>query len=347
MANKIIVHACGGTGIKVADKVINNVAILGDGFSDIDIKYIDTSRADISKIEHDPKAFWHIKSAEFGKDTLSGSGSERRHVSKEISGDIANYLNHYNLQNYHAGEYHLVVFSASGGSGGVIGSLIVKELLSENMPVVAIVVGDSSNGLSAINTLNTLAGLNNIANKAKKPLNIMYVNNKDFAENGILSGIDNANKAIFSSLSVLSLFLSGDNEALDNQDLSNIIDQSNYKTINIQPGLYALSTFSGKSTLPQGAIPTVARTLTIAGVSPDIGIQLLHHKSGIVTSENANKIFGKQYPLHLVSSANLFSVETMNLKTVTDEYYNMMHKIEVQHVEGTSESDESDDGLVF
>lgn len=347
MANKIIVHACGGTGIKVADKVVNNVATLGDGFSDIVIRYVDTSKADISKIEHDPKAFWHIKSAEFGKDTLSGSGSERRHASKEISGDIKNYLNHFSIHEHGTGEYHLVIFSASGGSGGVIGSLIIKSLLAENMPVVSIVVGDSSNGLSAINTLNTLAGLNNIANKAKKPLNIMYVNNKDFADNGILSGIENANKAIFSSLSVLSLFLSGDNEALDNQDLLNIIDQSNYKTINIQPGLYALSTFSGKATLPQGAIPTVARTLTSAGISPDVGIQLLHHKSGIVRSENANKIFGKQYPLHLISSANLFGVESMNLKTVTDEYYDMMHKIEVQHVEGTTESDESDDGLVF
>ena len=347
MANKIIVHACAGTGIKVADKVIKNIATLGDGFSDIDINYIDTSRADIDKIEYDPANFWHIKSDEFGKDTLSGSGSERRHASKEIAGDIKNYLNHFKVANNKVGEYHLVVFSGSGGSGGVIGSLIIKSLLEKNIPVVGVVVGDSSNGLSAINTLNTMAGLNNIANKAKKPLNIMYVNNKDFADSGILSGIENANKAIFSSLSVLSLFLSGDNEALDNQDLVNIIDQSNYKTITVQPGLYALSTFSGSVTLPQGAIPTVARTLVAEGVSPDIDTTLLHHKSGIITSENAIKIFSGQFPLHLVSSANLFAVESMNLKTVTDEYYDLMHKIEVQHVEGTSESDESDDGLVF
>jgi len=345
--NRLKVTAAGGAAISIADKVIKNIALLGDGFIDIDIKYIDTSRADIDKIEHDPKDFWLVESEDFASAEIMGSGAERKTNVKPIMANTKKFLDENGFHKRVPTEYHLVVASASGGSGNIIQTMLVKHLLERDIPVIVLLIGDSSNALSAINTLNTIAGLNNVATKHNKPLSVMYVNNHDFSDDTKLSGVENANKAIFNTLSVLALFLSGDNESLDNQDMINIIDQSNYSTIQVEPGLYSLTTYAGDVVLPQGVIPTVARTLVIDGVSPDINLQLLHHKSGLVTSDNVKDIFKQQFPLHLVSSANFFTLEEVNLKTITDEYYSIMNNIKVNKITGTSESSDDDSGLVF
>lgn len=345
--NTIKVTAAGGAGISLADKVIKNVGILGDGFSNIDIKYIDTSKADISKIEHNPEDFFLVKSSEFSKSEIMGSGAERKTNVGPIVESTKVFLDKNKYLKPDPTEYHLVLFSASGGTGSVLGSILVNSLMERDIPVIALMIGDSSNALSAINTINTIAGLNSMAVKNNKPLSVMYVNNNDFIEDGALSGVMNANKAIFNAVSVLSLFLSGENESIDNQDMINIIDQSKYSTIKVKPGLYGLTTFSKEVMLQQGVIPTVARTLTTKGISPDINVKLLHHKAGIVTSENVIEIFGDQYPLHIVSAANQFTIENEKLKSITDEYYNMMDGIVVNDIVGSEKATEDDNGLIL
>ncbi len=129
-----------------------------------------------------------------------------------------------------------------------------------------------------------------------------------------------------------------------------MIDHSHYDGAfkrDIPAGLYGLTTFSGPIELPKNATPIIARTLVNEGESPDINLTLQHHKSGIVTSENALNIYEGQFPIHLVSYANFINIERELLKKVVDDYDNILDSIVIQDVEGSDHSETTDDGLVF
>lgn len=348
MANKLRVIACGGSGINIAGSVIDNISVLGEGFCDVDTTYIDTSKNNIDKIGYEGSNFWMVKTKDFSKDVISGSGGERRTNSEDITENIKEFLNKHNFTKPVVGEYAIVIASASGGTGSVLLPVIVKSLMERNVPVIAVVVGDTSNGLSAINTLNTLTGLNIIATKkVKKPLSIVYVNNTAMGEADTHSAEASANKKIFNTLGTLSMFLSGDNGDIDSQDMINFVDQSNYKTIDIKPGLYGLVTYSGEVSLPEHAVPTVGRTLTVPGDSPAIDVTLLHHKTGVCLEENAKSVYDGQFPIHALSYANFLSIEAAYLKKVKAGYDNIMASMQIADIELEDDADVDDNGLVF
>jgi len=348
MANKLRVIACGGSGINIAGNVVENVAVLGKGFCDVETTYIDTSRNNIDKIGYKGTDFWMVKTKDFAKDSIAGSGGERKTNSEDITENIKEFLNKHSFNKPATGEYTIVIGSASGGSGSVLSPVIIKSLMERGIPVIAVVIGDTSNGLSAINTLNTLTGLNNIASKiVKKPLSIVYLNNTAMGMANTHEAEAEANKRLFNTLGTLSMFLSGDNGDIDSQDMVNFVDQSNYKTINIKPGLYGLVTYSGEVKLPEFAVPTVGRTLTTEGIAPTIDVTLLHHKTGVCLEDNAMDIYKGQFPIHTLSYANFLSIEAEHLKKVKAEYDNIMKSIQINDIELEDDAEVDDNGLVF
>lgn len=345
--NTLILHACGGAGINLSSSVGSIVEKLGDGFCNVEFRYLDTSRANYDKIEAKCDLF-QITSKDVTKNDIKGSGGERQTHANDIVDSVKEYLSKNKIKEPKIDEYHVVMFSASGGSGNIIGSVLVQELLKKSIPTVAYVIGDSSNGLCAINTLNVLSTLNNIALKTNKPLVVSYVNNHQLFNGNMIDAEKAADKMILNSMSTLSLFLSGRHEGLDNQDLINIIDQSNYKTISLPAGLYGLHFYSKAVELPEGASPTVGRTLATSGQDFDTKVNLLHHKKGFIDSENAVKIMGDQLPIHMLVYANFFAVEEKILKPITEDYYATMDKVKNQNVSGTSRSSMDDDtGFIF
>lgn len=346
MPGKINVICCGGAGINIGDKVINMVGELGDGFAEVAISYVDTSRANIDKIQPRGK-FWHVATKSHNKDVIDGAGSERQKLSADIIANVSEYLDSNKILKHINGEYYMVIFSASGGSGSVIAPMMIKGLLERNIPTIAVVVGDSSNGLSAANTLKTLATLQVIATKVSKPLSMLYVNNAAVNDKNMMVAEDKANQMLLNTISTISLFLSGQNEALDNQDMTFIIDQSNLTSLNIAPGLYGLIVSSKDPILPADSIPTVARTLTVGNIPYDINnLTLLHHKRGYVTNENAASLYKSQFPIHLISFANIFTVEEKSLKAVNEHYRNIMDNITIKSI-SVENGILTDDGIVF
>lgn len=344
----IIAHFCGGAAINIADRVVNTIADLGEGFSKIHFSYLDTSRANIDKIS--PRGeFFKIETKSYGKEEIAGSGGERREHAKDIIANVNDYLNKHKFLRKETNEYHMVTFSASGGSGNTLGVFIIKALMERNIPVFAVVVGDSSNAMYAINTLNVLATLNKMAIDNKKPLSLIYVNNHSYSNDGVDAAEKSANKVLFTSIAAMSLFLSGDNEGIDNQDMINFIDQSNYTTIKVKPGLYGTHIYSKDISLPDGATPTMARVLTLANQDFTLRTTLLHYKRGIVTNPNVfNTITEDQFPLIVVNYANFFALEEKSLKPTTDNYYNVASNIESTQVTGSANSSlDEETGLIL
>jgi len=349
MANTIKIIGCGGAGIAITSELNKSLSTLGSGFSNVKVSYIDTSVNNIQTIPGGKDNFFKIETKSKAKEDIAGSGGERKTHAADIMDGVREYLDDKRIKGPVTGDYYFIVFSASGGSGSVSGILLMKELLAMNIPAIAVMIGDSTNGLYAVNTLDTIASLHSIAKSLNKTVPVMYVNNEAYMGNGHTNAINDANMSIFNSMSAMSLFLSGENLDIDAQDMRNIIDQSNYNKFNIPAGLYALNSFSKEVVVPEGCTPTVARTLTTNTASPDINIEgLAHHKVGKILDENAIGIYGEHVPIHLVTYANFFTMETKRLKSYTDNMYSNVNAIEVETLEGTATSEvDEDTGLIF
>lgn len=346
--NKIRVHCCGGAGVNIGDKVLSRISELGDGFADIDISYIDTSRSNINTVTHNKDHFYMIKANDHSDDFIEGSGGERAKHSTAIRNSVMEYLNENKIFKPIVNEYHLVVSSASGGSGNMISAFITDLLLKRNIPVITLLVGDSTNALYAKNTAKSLATLHNIAKSNKKALTIMYVNNHNYIEeHGLAKAEESANEIIFNSVSTLALFLSGQNESIDAQDMANIITQTNYTSLDVKHGLYGLGVFTKNVLVQADVVYTVSRTLTVGDGIKDINIKPAYNsKAGTIISENAINVFKNQCPIHLVAYANLFVAENKVLNKIIEDYDEMSRQIVVEDISAVGVVDE-DTGIVF
>jgi hypothetical protein len=355
MSNKIIVHACGGCGINIADQVLTRVADLGEGFSDLKFHYVDTSTSNIDKIT--PRGeFFKITAQSYGAEKIDGSGGSRQKHAADITKNMPTYMNTIGIHKRITGEYHMVVFSGSGGSGSVIGPVLIKHLLERHIPTIAVVVGDSSNAAYTKSTLGTIATLDNFAISAKKPLVVIYLNNHGLAVGLSHSEAEKlANKQLFHTISTISLFLSNDHESLDDSDMVNIIDMSQHKTVwgdevaeNLS-GLYGLAVYNKEIKLISSAhnvIPIAARGLGIGDVEADTVVELMQYKKGKITNPNPINIYGELAPLYMVTYANFFNAEHAALTKANENYQNILNSIQNDRLPGMSLKDEAT-GLVF
>lgn len=351
MANtgKIIAHFCGGAGTNISQEVVEPISNLGIGFCEVIFNYIDSSEANYKTLKAPKGELFLIQNKNYGAKTMHGSGGDRSLKAQQILSNIPDYLNSKKYLKKEPDEYHMVVFSGSGGTGSVAGPLLTRELIRRDIPVFCVVVGDSSNVVYAINTLNTLATLNKFAMDNNKPLSIIYCNNSNQVSAGLGAAKKEVNKQLFATLTAISLFLSGSNDDLDNQDIVNFIDQSNYKTIEFKPGLYGLHVYSKSIHLPDGATPVNARILTLPAQDYVLNCNLLHYKQGIVSNEKVHDFINKdQLPLFLVTYSNFFAIEEQTLRPQTENGYNIADSVVNNKVTGTSRSNEDEDtGLIL
>lgn len=348
MQAKINIHCFGGTGISVGEKVVKLVQELGDGFAEIKILWMDTSLNSIKDVEHNPDDMWLIKSKSASKEEINGSGGERHVHAMDAIHNIKEYIDKYKLGQKRTNEYNIVIASASGGTGSILMPLFMKSMLERDIPVTAIIVGDSSNGKFARNTLKTMESLYKIVYDVNKPLSVAYVNNHAFISKGIVEAEKAVNNIIFQTLSALSLFLSGQNESLDYKDMENMFNIANNVGIleNKEPDLYGLCVYSKEVNVPEGTIPMFARTLTVPGVKPDIDCTLLHYKIGYVTQPNALDIYKDQLPLHLMVVGSYLNSEMHTLTDIVKTYSDIVKSISAKKFVPSSGIDD-ESGLAF
>lgn len=75
---------------------------------------MDTSRVNIDKIQ--PKGeFWLVKTKTNSKTEITGSGAERRTHAADIMENVSEYLDKNGYIKREPNEFHIVMFTASGG----------------------------------------------------------------------------------------------------------------------------------------------------------------------------------------------------------------------------------------
>jgi hypothetical protein len=340
MKSKLNVYFCGGAGIKISDQVFNNIKDLQDGFIDMDYYYLDTSTSNMKNITSEGE-FWKIKNYDHTENDIDGSGGERRKNIPNIVKGVKEFLDHFKIFNKVTGEYNCIVYSSSGGSGSDIGVILSKFLMQRDIPVFVVTVGDSSNAYYTLNTINSLATINDFALECNKPLSMLYVNNERSDSNNKERA---SNEKLYNTLATLLFFLNGENESIDYQDMVSLLDQSQYNTMKIDPGLYGIKVYS-KDFDKQDEI-IIARTITTHDIDYEIDIETIHHKKGYVDNANINKLYAGQFPIHIGTVNNYLKEELTYLKDKNDKYQNLANNINNHKIKGTDKSMKDDNGFI-
>lgn len=274
MAKKIVVYCCGGTGVnigKLIEKEVNGRLHAEDHTpsADIQIVNIDTSDSDLRT--HKGKDNTYLFKG------MDGSGSDRTMNKDEIEQAIPEILNRFR-----PGDLSIVINSCGGGSGSVIGPLLLVQLLAEAHPTIAIGIENTDTVTRLRNTVKVLNSYEGIAQSNERVI-------PTYLCDGSTESEANINSDIVLAVESLSILFSGEIDRLDSADLRNWINYNNVTKGAI--GAMKLMIFTDPKVISDDM--TICSVVTLAN-SPDVKVKfprtMEYHPVGIL--ENAKTFQG-------------------------------------------------------
>lgn len=222
VANKGKIHRyeCGGAAINIA-AMASAIHWHPEIMADISTVLIDTSPANLSTPGAEQYSTHLIEG-------LDGSGKKRILNKDIIKADIPNILHAYK-----PGELNIVTHSVSGGSGSVIGPMLVRMLLERGETVIVLAIGSTGDLNETVNSINALKTYDAMAAQVGRPVNVLYLQNSPtFAEAAV-------DQAMLNAAQYLSILFSRMNGRLDSQDLKNWLNY--HEVTSYEPHLTSLS----------------------------------------------------------------------------------------------------------
>lgn len=209
----LAVYGNGGGGSNCASMLETVKPI--EGLAQLKIAYFDTSRANAENLPED--RFFLVDTG----DSTEGSGMERRSNARPILDQVNKFL-----LEHPPGNLNVVVYTASGGSGSVSGPAIHSELLKRGLPVISVVIGDSSSEKGLINHMDVIEGFEYVSRNREANFVYAYCYNEG---NKSWASVNNEVMRIITALAVLS---SGKNTALDSRDVAHWLQSCDVKDTN-------------------------------------------------------------------------------------------------------------------
>lgn len=341
---KLVIHCCGGTGISIIDKSMDFFSKRDmDKKAALDIKALDTSDAnfkDTRRIKDLENCFYRIESNSLSNSFLDGSGGVRAHSVDSIVKGVQKYMDKNGYTEAKRGELHIIIASASGGSGNVIATTLLSNMLSKDIPTFIILVGDDASSKYCENTIKTLKTVNNIAQKSDKAVALGYfLNNQN---SNYKKSQENVDISIAGMIDILRVF-NGYPRDLDFQDIRNIVNPK-LKDFNLKNGVYILSYKIGEVIDEdiKDIAPVISRTILIDS-STHKPLEIKHTKIGYADdelNENITEHYGKN--LNLVLSIGNLKYEISSLEDKEKSIDNR-----IKDFEDALDIDSTDDDIVL
>lgn len=262
---KIRLFGCGGTGINVVSEFEKTVGNVEPGYASAEPVFIDCSRANISALIPDDR----ILIMDVRDGNKEGSGKKRNENSTMFARNTRSIL-----QKFEPSDFNVVVFSASGGTGSVIGPLIVNELLNRRETVVCVIVGSDESMVAAENTMGTLKTLENFAAKQEAPVIAYYEHNRRDIKR---SQVDYQCRELIGYLSVLA---SRQNAELDMRDIANWAYYD--RTTTAKPRLAFFNVYVNNEDVPNTSDVISVASLYSSPDAPTIEVEPEYHTAGYV-----------------------------------------------------------------
>lgn len=195
------IYGCGGCGINLVARQAH-IPAETKGYPEVSYTAIDSSSSNLKGLGE------HIDTILLPG--LDGFGGERGYGLDIVRDNVDRIL-----KESAPGDYNIVVFSLAGGTGSVVGPVIMDELLRRDRNVVAICVDANHTLLAARNSLRSISTLSNISRSTKRPLVASFhMNDGERAMTDVDAEVGNLIKA-------LAFLFSGDNGGLDTRDIHN------------------------------------------------------------------------------------------------------------------------------
>lgn len=197
--NTVTVYGCGGTGIELLTKVLKTDL---SSFAQVRQAFVDGSRSNVSQERRIEEDKWYFLEG------VDGAGKIRKSNYEVTDRSISDIL--FKLK---PSDLNLVIFSASGGSGSVIGPKIVEALYAQGKAVILFVVGSTESYNTTDNTLKTLYSIDGIARKQNAFANVCFDSNENNTRNDLVDAT-----MVNSIRAVLDLY-SGLHHGIDTADV--------------------------------------------------------------------------------------------------------------------------------
>lgn len=212
------IYGAGGAGINILKHFIPFESDGQQGMFPVTRKYaLDSSDSNSRDLPEDVQGYQ--------VPGLRGAGKRRRTAYAGVEDKIADIVN-----SHKPSDFNIVIFSASGGTGSVIGPLVAAELLRRGASVCVIVIGSVASGEEAKNTRDTLLGLQSMIAHGKteqRPIAMYYQEN--------LSSVDatgasyrhsrpNVDVNVEQFIKLFGMLICGNHEELDHSDVVNWMD---------------------------------------------------------------------------------------------------------------------------
>lgn len=324
MKKSMMLFGCGGAGINVVQRFASAAGKHETGFTEINPVFLDTSRSNLAKGLNEESVYII--------DGLDGSGKRRDANHKPISERTKEIL-----QRFKPGDINVVVHSASGGSGSVLGPTIVSELLDRNEPVIVIMIGGTDSRIEAHNTGNTLKSYENISRKRGMPvIAVYYENSKEMPRGEVDSRIE-------TTIAILAAVFSGDNRELDSEDLKNFLDYT--KVTDFSSKLSYLDFFTGDIAIGRDQSVVTVLTLTDESTPSYVEHPIGYQSVGFICDAARDKI-NVSMPIRATVISGFFNgvMDRLNkrLKEIDDNRKAHVEKSILSH-----DVDDTDEGLVL
>lgn len=200
--NTVRIYGCGGMGTNCIHALESSRKASVTGFANYELCYIDTSKSNMFKK--------NLKEDDvFVFNDVDGSGKIRRENHKVIAENTKAIL-----QKFKPTTFNIVVSSASGGSGAILASTIVSELLKSDKEVIVVLVASFNSTIEVENNTKTLQSYEAIAKMRNKNVNMVYLQNSTTMNDEAF-----VNSQATQIISMLLGLMSGEHEQLDTADI--------------------------------------------------------------------------------------------------------------------------------
>lgn len=274
----IVIYGAGGCGVNIVNS-FKRYEMSDVGFARFKTVSIDTSNSNVRDFSQKDQTYLF--------DTLDGSGKKRA-ANYDTIAERTKEL----AAKFPPGDMNVIIHSASGGSGSVIGPLLLSELLTQNASVVAIVIGSRDSRIELQNTINTIKTYQNLSVKHNLPISIIYFENDKENSRAVID------ERVRTSVVLLATFFSNEHKEMDTADTTNFLNYHNVTSFS--PALTAFEFFSKEIVIGRDRLPISILTLTNKETESSApGVAIEYQAVGYLTDVTSTAI-QTDLPLHAV-----------------------------------------------
>jgi len=203
--SKIVIHAVGGAGQNIANKVLSGY----QASTEMKVLRIDSSRAN-----YDGDDLFLLTHRDEAKNIDGGGGVVGTHLD-EGQAFLSKYIAVNKLLTEDA-DIHVIIHSSSGGTGSTLGSSLAEYLRKLNKAVLVCMITDDFDTIRVENTLKVFRRYRGVS--IKNPMSILFAENIGKCED---SRRENADALIVDTVNLLGVFLEKETLELDSRDVIN------------------------------------------------------------------------------------------------------------------------------